>query len=327
MSSVSDNGGNSFCKRLRPLIPKPLPESLELQHHHSSAANLGGKQMETHHFHQNFSDIRNNHLLSTGLNRSSHVGSSQQPVTSRWNPTPEQLRVLEDLYKRGLRTPSAEQIQYITAQLRCYGKIEGKNVFYWFQNHKARERQKQRRKMEIMMCAENIDFPTNTKIQPNESDWKINRRLSSATNNFQESQDFLKLAVPSTDQQVDYASMQINYSCMPYTSASRDSCGQCLQPCKSQTIKWVPSEEGSSAMNRVPVIDEEHQEGVVHDLKTLELFPLHSNNSKTHDVKTMTDTTYCQDDEFQYEDQEDDRQQEGKAAPCNSYFQFLPLHN
>lgn len=69
-------------------------------------------------------------------------------VSSRWNPTPEQLRTLEELYRRGTRTPSAEQIQHITAQLRRYGKIEGKNVFYWFQNHKARERQKRRRQLE-----------------------------------------------------------------------------------------------------------------------------------------------------------------------------------
>ena len=69
-------------------------------------------------------------------------------VSSRWNPTPEQLRALEELYRRGTRTPSAEEIQHITAQLRRFGKIEGKNVFYWFQNHKARERQKRRRQME-----------------------------------------------------------------------------------------------------------------------------------------------------------------------------------
>lgn len=77
-------------------------------------------------------------------------GSSTPPVvvSSRWNPTPEQLRALEELYRRGTRTPSADQIQHITAQLRRYGKIEGKNVFYWFQNHKARERQKRRRQME-----------------------------------------------------------------------------------------------------------------------------------------------------------------------------------
>ncbi|KAK4768161.1 hypothetical protein SAY87_003302 [Trapa incisa] len=72
----------------------------------------------------------------------------QVMVSSRWNPTPEQLRTLEDLYRHGMRTPSADQIQQITAQLRRYGKIEGKNVFYWFQNHKARERQKRRRQME-----------------------------------------------------------------------------------------------------------------------------------------------------------------------------------
>lgn len=72
----------------------------------------------------------------------------QLVVSSRWNPTPEQLRALEELYRHGTRTPSADQIQQITAQLRRYGKIEGKNVFYWFQNHKARERQKRRRQME-----------------------------------------------------------------------------------------------------------------------------------------------------------------------------------
>lgn len=75
-------------------------------------------------------------------------------VSSRWNPTPEQLRVLEELYRRGTRTPSADQIQHITAQLRRYGKIEGKNVFYWFQNHKARERQKRRRQMESAITAD-----------------------------------------------------------------------------------------------------------------------------------------------------------------------------
>lgn len=75
--------------------------------------------------------------------------NTQQVVaSSRWNPTPDQLQTLEELYRRGTRTPTAEQIQHITAQLRRYGKIEGKNVFYWFQNHKARERQKRRRQLE-----------------------------------------------------------------------------------------------------------------------------------------------------------------------------------
>ncbi|CAI9767540.1 unnamed protein product [Fraxinus pennsylvanica] len=63
----------------------------------------------------------------------------------RWNPTTEQVKVLTDLFRTGLRTPSTDQIQKISSQLSFYGKIESKNVFYWFQNHKARERQKRRR--------------------------------------------------------------------------------------------------------------------------------------------------------------------------------------
>ncbi|PSR95153.1 WUSCHEL-related homeobox like [Actinidia chinensis var. chinensis] len=67
--------------------------------------------------------------------------------SSRWCPTPEQLMILEEIYRGGTRTPNASQIQQITAHLAFYGKIEGKNVFYWFQNHKARDRQKLRRKL------------------------------------------------------------------------------------------------------------------------------------------------------------------------------------
>ncbi|RRT41711.1 hypothetical protein B296_00041540 [Ensete ventricosum] len=60
------------------------------------------------------------------------------------------IRILRDLYyNNGLRSPNAEQIQRISARLRQYGKIEGKNVFYWFQNHKARERQKKRLTVDI----------------------------------------------------------------------------------------------------------------------------------------------------------------------------------
>ncbi|KAB1226159.1 WUSCHEL-related homeobox 3 [Morella rubra] len=68
-------------------------------------------------------------------------------TSSRWSPTPEQLMILEEMYRSGIRTPNASQIQKITAHLFLYGKIEGKNVFYWFQNHKARDRQKLRRKI------------------------------------------------------------------------------------------------------------------------------------------------------------------------------------
>nr|CAT02932.1 putative wuschel homeobox protein WUS [Gnetum gnemon] len=75
---------------------------------------------------------------NSNSSRSSNSGA-------RWNPTPEQLSILKELYHgRGIRSPSAEQIHHISWKLSSYGKIEGKNVFYWFQNHKARQRQKER---------------------------------------------------------------------------------------------------------------------------------------------------------------------------------------
>ena len=89
-------------------------------------------------------------MVATNANeRSKAEFISVQPLgSSRWNPTPEQLLSLEEIYRRGTRTPSAAQIQQIATRIRRFGKIEGKNVFYWFQNHKARERQKRRRELE-----------------------------------------------------------------------------------------------------------------------------------------------------------------------------------
>jgi hypothetical protein len=64
--------------------------------------------------------------------------------------------ILEEMYRSGVRTPNAAEIQQITAHLAYYGRIEGKNVFYWFQNHKARERQRLRRRL----CARHQQQPT-----------------------------------------------------------------------------------------------------------------------------------------------------------------------
>nr|ASV45871.1 WUSCHEL-related homeobox 1 [Broussonetia papyrifera] len=132
---------NSTSRKLRPLIPRPLPSS-------NNAPTSNPPCLSRIHASADF--FAQYHHLATVAeqNKREFNTSPQVVVSSRWNPTPEQLRALEELYRRGTRTPSAEQIQHITAQLRRYGKIEGKNVFYWFQNHKARERQKRRRQME-----------------------------------------------------------------------------------------------------------------------------------------------------------------------------------
>ncbi|CAL9135744.1 unnamed protein product [Musa textilis] len=78
---------------------------------------------------------------------------------TRWNPTPEQIKLLEALYQGGMRTPNPVQIERITMELGKYGRIEGKNVFYWFQNHKARERQKQKRSELLALAASAAPLP------------------------------------------------------------------------------------------------------------------------------------------------------------------------
>ncbi|KAL3720524.1 hypothetical protein ACJRO7_005352 [Eucalyptus globulus] len=96
--------------------------------------------------HQNQEDMNcsnNNGGKGGGTSSSSSYACRQS--STRWTPTTDQIRILKDLYYNyGVRSPTADQIQRISARLRQYGKIEGKNVFYWFQNHKARERQKKR---------------------------------------------------------------------------------------------------------------------------------------------------------------------------------------
>ncbi|KAL4587616.1 hypothetical protein LXL04_000488 [Taraxacum kok-saghyz] len=86
-------------------------------------------------------------MTSAPVTGTTSSGGGSGSGSSRWCPTPEQVMLLEGMYRGGLKTPTATQIQQITARLSIYGKIQGKNVFYWFQNHKARDRQKLRKKL------------------------------------------------------------------------------------------------------------------------------------------------------------------------------------
>ncbi|OIW10128.1 hypothetical protein TanjilG_21965 [Lupinus angustifolius] len=138
-------------RKLRPLVPRPVTSP-----NNTSSAITTPCLTRIHHGNDFFSQYHN--LASMVEQGKRELNGPPVVVSSRWNPTPEQLRALEELYMRGTRTPSAEQIQQITAQLKRFGKIEGKNVFYWFQNHKARERQKRRRQMES--AAEGHHFDT-----------------------------------------------------------------------------------------------------------------------------------------------------------------------
>ncbi|KAE9450938.1 hypothetical protein C3L33_17170, partial [Rhododendron williamsianum] len=139
--------GSLHGKKLRPLMPRPtsanfspIPNpnsSIRTPIHKANLSTLNG----------NLATIKDQAKLNT-------TPAATIVMTTRWSPTPEQLHALKEMYQRGIRTPTTKQIHLIAAKLRRFGRIEGKNVFYWFQNHKARERQRRRRTAVCTPCEE-----------------------------------------------------------------------------------------------------------------------------------------------------------------------------
>ncbi|KAJ4703571.1 WUSCHEL-related homeobox like [Melia azedarach] len=105
------------------------------------------KPCNTHH-HQWQHDI-NSSLMSTGCHRTSYTtvpgGEERSPEPKpRWNPKPEQIRILEAIFNSGMVNPPRDEIRRIRTQLQEYGQVGDANVFYWFQNRKSRSKHKLR---------------------------------------------------------------------------------------------------------------------------------------------------------------------------------------
>ncbi|KAK9706746.1 hypothetical protein RND81_07G149400 [Saponaria officinalis] len=76
--------------------------------------------------------------------RSSGCEERSPEPKPRWNPKPEQIRILESIFNSGLVNPPRDEIRRIRIQLQEYGQVGDANVFYWFQNRKSRSKNKQR---------------------------------------------------------------------------------------------------------------------------------------------------------------------------------------
>ena len=61
---------------------------------------------------------------------------------TRWHPKPDQIQILEAIVNSGMVNPPREEIKRIRGQLEEFGHVEDVNVFYWFQNRKARVKRK-----------------------------------------------------------------------------------------------------------------------------------------------------------------------------------------
>ncbi|GMI93462.1 hypothetical protein HRI_003015500 [Hibiscus trionum] len=96
------------------------------------------KPCNTHHQWQQQHDINPCSSVAAGCEE-----RSPEPKP-RWNPKPEQIRILEAIFNSGMVNPPRDEIRKIRAQLQEYGQVGDANVFYWFQNRKSRTKPKLR---------------------------------------------------------------------------------------------------------------------------------------------------------------------------------------
>ncbi|KAK2999241.1 hypothetical protein RJ639_022754 [Escallonia herrerae] len=186
-------------------------------------------------------------------------------VPARWNPTPEQLQALQEIYRSGTRTPTAEQIQLIAAKLRRFGKIEGKNVFYWFQNHKARERQKRGR--EAYSCpGEPVPQPDIESLERKESGLSRRSFESGQTKNWERPSNYISQSEES---------VSVHRAVVAANECSQLERRESLRRGSSITVVFKFETNGISEGGRGS-----HQ--------TLELFPLGTDDGNGEEAPTTT---------------------------------------
>ncbi|XP_022950352.1 protein WUSCHEL-like [Cucurbita moschata] len=223
-----------------------------------------------------------------GSNGRGQGGFLCRQSSTRWTPTTDQIRILKELYyNNGVRSPSADQIQRISARLRQYGKIEGKNVFYWFQNHKARERQKKR-----FTSGSDHHFSKQQQQHPSlipSTLWKPQDSSSSFHNRYRPSNEYVSIA-PSSPVMVAVGHMG-NYG---YGSSTFDnSFRECsiLSGGSSSVVgsrshnmgSWMGVDRRSSPATDIfektkyveEYMEDEEEEEEEQEIETLPLFPIH----------------------------------------------------
>jgi hypothetical protein len=83
-----------------------------------------------------------NFCFGAGIDQES--GRTPGETKPRWNPRPEQIRILEGIFNSGVVNPPRDEIRRIRLRLQEYGHVADANVFYWFQNRKSRTKNKLR---------------------------------------------------------------------------------------------------------------------------------------------------------------------------------------
>ncbi|KAI9110059.1 hypothetical protein K1719_019100 [Acacia pycnantha] len=126
---------SSKVNRHWPSMFKSKPASCNSLHHH---------QWNKHH---SIISPSSCHKTSSKFTFGYLVGSEEERYAEpnpRWNPKPEQIRILEAIFNSGMVNPPRDEIRKIIAQIQGYGQVVDANVFYWFQDSKSKSKHKLR---------------------------------------------------------------------------------------------------------------------------------------------------------------------------------------
>ncbi|KAG4401096.1 hypothetical protein GLYMA_07G203000v4 [Glycine max] len=112
-------------------------------------------------------DINSSIVSTGGYQRSPYASGGEERTPEpkpRWNPKPEQIRILEAIFNSGMVNPPRDEIRKIRVQLQEYGQVGDANVFYWFQNRKSRSKHKLRHFQNSMNQNHNAEAQQQQKV-------------------------------------------------------------------------------------------------------------------------------------------------------------------
>lgn len=112
-------------------------EQMEVLRKQIAAYSTICEQLEELHRMRTHNNLEELHRTTTSY---SLLGQKQQlSRRQRWNPTTEQLRILERVFdEEEIRTPNSQKVKEVAMELARHGQVAEPNVYNWFQNRRAR---------------------------------------------------------------------------------------------------------------------------------------------------------------------------------------------
>ncbi|KAL5730596.1 hypothetical protein ACHQM5_003398 [Ranunculus cassubicifolius] len=174
------------------------------------------KPCNSHHQWQH--DLNPTHISSCQRSPFASSGNEERSPDPkpRWNPKPEQIRILEAIFNSGMVNPPRDEIRRIRVQLQEYGQVGDANVFYWFQNRKSRSKHKNRHLHNNTSKSQSASVASTTFVAPSSSSSSSERSPPKRTRNVLPLTGIHVLDSPTSSVNQTYFQTQGDFSTDPF---------------------------------------------------------------------------------------------------------------